>query len=33
MARPNLIYVHTDQHNPYVTGCYGDPFGTDTKLR
>ena len=22
--RPNLLYIHTDQHNPYVTGCYGD---------
>lgn len=25
-ARPNLLYIHTDQHNPYVTGCYGDPL-------
>ncbi len=24
--RPNLVYIHTDQHNPYVTGCYGDPL-------
>lgn len=24
--RPNLLYIHTDQHNPYVTGCYGDPL-------
>jgi choline-sulfatase len=23
---PNLLYIHTDQHNPYVTGCYGDPL-------
>ncbi|MCY4401666.1 MAG: sulfatase-like hydrolase/transferase [Candidatus Poribacteria bacterium] len=22
--RPNLLYIHSDQHNPYVTGCYGD---------
>lgn len=22
--RPNLLYLHSDQHNPYVTGCYGD---------
>ena len=22
--RPNLLYIHTDQHNPYVTGCYGN---------
>jgi len=21
---PNLLYIHSDQHNPYVTGCYGD---------
>ncbi|MEZ4869857.1 MAG: sulfatase-like hydrolase/transferase [Caldilineaceae bacterium] len=26
MQRPNLLYIHTDQHNPYVTGCYGDPL-------
>lgn len=25
-SRPNLLYIHTDQHNPYVTGCYGDPL-------
>ena len=24
MDRPNLLYIHSDQHNPYVTGCYGD---------
>jgi choline-sulfatase len=24
--RPNLLYIHSDQHNPYVTGCYGDPI-------
>lgn len=23
-ARPNLLYIHTDQHNAAVTGCYGD---------
>jgi len=23
---PNLLYIHTDQHNPYVVGCYGDPL-------
>ena len=23
--RPNLLYIHSDQHSPYVTGCYGDP--------
>ena len=21
---PDLLYIHTDQHNPFVTGCYGD---------
>jgi len=21
---PNLLYIHSDQHNPAVTGCYGD---------
>ncbi|MDP6042217.1 MAG: sulfatase-like hydrolase/transferase, partial [Candidatus Latescibacteria bacterium] len=24
MSRPNLLYIHSDQHDPYVTGCYGD---------
>lgn len=24
-SRPNLLYIHSDQHNPFVTGCYGDP--------
>ena len=24
MEKPNLLYIHSDQHNPYVTGCYGD---------
>ena len=23
-TRPNLLYIHTDQHSPHVTGCYGD---------
>ena len=22
----NLLYIHSDQHNPHVTGCYGDPL-------
>jgi choline-sulfatase len=22
--RPNLLYIHSDQHNPYTIGCYGD---------
>ena len=25
-ARPNLLYIHSDQHNPAVIGCYGDPL-------
>ena len=24
MSQPNLLYIHSDRHNPYVTGCYGD---------
>ena len=24
--RPNLLYIHSDQHSPYVAGCYGDPL-------
>ena len=24
IKRPNLLYIHSDQHNPAVTGCYGD---------
>ena len=24
--KPNLLYIHSDQHSPYVTGCYGDPI-------
>ena len=23
---PNLLYLHSDQHSPFVTGCYGDPL-------
>ena len=23
-STPNLLYIHSDQHDPYVTGCYGD---------
>lgn len=22
--RPNLLYIHSDQHSPFVAGCYGD---------
>lgn len=25
-TRPNLLYIHTDQHNPTVLGCAGDPL-------
>ncbi len=24
--RPNLLYILSDQHSPYVAGCYGDPL-------
>jgi len=24
--RPNLLYIHSDQHSPAVLGCYGDPL-------
>jgi choline-sulfatase len=24
--RPNLLYIHTDQHSPFVAGCYDDPL-------
>ena len=24
--RPNLLYILSDQHCPFVTGCYGDPL-------
>jgi choline-sulfatase len=23
-SNPNLLYIHTDQHTPFVLGCYGD---------
>ncbi len=23
---PNLLYIHSDQHSPFVAGCYGDPL-------
>ena len=26
MNRPNLLYIHSDQHSPKVLGCYGDPL-------
>jgi len=24
-ARPNLLYIHSDQHDPAIAGCNGDP--------
>lgn len=24
--KPNLLYIHSDQHTPSVLGCYGDPI-------
>ena len=30
--RPNLLYIHSDQHNPYVTGCYGDELARTPNL-
>ena len=24
--KPNLLYIHSDQHSPFVNGCYGDPL-------
>lgn len=24
--RPNLLFILSDQHSPYVAGCYGDPL-------
>jgi len=24
--RPNLLYIHSDQHSPFVAGCCGDPL-------
>lgn len=24
--RPNLLFIHSDQHSPFVSGCYGDPL-------
>ena len=30
--RPNLLYLHSDQHAPSVLGCYGDPLGVTPNL-
>ena len=24
-SRPNILYIHSDQHTAAITGCYGDP--------
>ncbi|MDF1516124.1 MAG: sulfatase-like hydrolase/transferase [Anaerolineae bacterium] len=24
--QPNILLIHSDQHNPFATGCYGDPL-------
>ena len=24
VQRPNILYIQSDQHNPNVTGCYGE---------
>ena len=24
LPRPNLLYIHSDQHSPHITGCYGN---------
>lgn len=30
--RPNLLYIHADQHNPYVMGCTGDALAHTPNL-
>ena len=29
---PNLLYIHSDQHSPFVLGCYGDKLGVTPNL-
>jgi len=31
-ARPNLLYIHSDQHSPQALGCYGDPLAPTPNL-
>ena len=31
-SRPNLLFIQTDQHNPSVSGCYGDPLAETPNL-
>ncbi len=30
--RPNLLYIHSDQHSPLVAGCYGDGLARTPNL-
>lgn len=30
--RPNLLYMLSDQHSPFVSGCYGDPLAQTPHL-
>ena len=32
MNRPNLLYIHSDQHSPSVLGCTGDPLARTPNL-
>ena len=32
MERPNLLYIHSDQHNPFASGMYGDSMGATPHL-
>ena len=31
-TRPNLLFIYSDQHNPYVMGCAGDPVVSTPNL-
>ena len=31
--QPNLLYIHSDQHSPFVLGCAGDPTRPDASSR
>ena len=31
-TRPNLLYIHSDQHNPFLAGCAGDPVAQTPNL-
>ena len=30
--QPNLLYIISDQHNPFITGCYGDKVVSTPRL-